>query len=219
MKTIKDRIRLRDSVRLIFLERELLSKASLVRRKLQNEYPHILRDDLYASKYVRNPKEQLRRNYRYLPLMEKYRGRKIFEIGVGPGYFFKLLQSLISSEISGIDRDINERVVFRELRKEFSIFDKVFEHRVEARKSIPIPKETEVIVAFRTTFNRRWNVEDHKWFLKDCFAQMSGDKAVILGFNRRGYMDNPEVKEFYESVGEHPFEGEETLCIVNPNKV
>jgi len=151
--------------------------------------------------------------------MEEYRGRKIFEIGVGPGYFFKLLQSLISSEISGIDRDIHERVVFRELRKEFSIFDKVFEHKVEARQSIPIPKETEVIVALRTTFNRSWNAEDHEWFLKDCFAQMSGDGAVILGFNRRGYVDNPEVKELYESVGEHPFEDEETLCVVNPHKI
>ena len=219
MKMIEGRLPLRDLVRLILLERRLISKARLVRRRLETEYPQILLDDLYASKYVRDPKEQLRRNYRYLPLMKKYRNRRIFEIGVGPGYFFKLIQSLISSQISGIDRDIHGKVVFRELRKELSIFDQVFEHRVEPRQSIPIPKETEVVVAFRTTFNRPWNVEDHKWFLKDCFAQMSGDRTVILGFNRQGYLDNPEVKKFYESVGEQPFADEETLRIVKLNEL
>ena len=136
MKMIEGRLPLRDLVRLILLERRLISKARLVRRRLETEYPQILLDDLYASKYVRDPKEQLRRNYRYLPLMKKYRNRRIFEIGVGPGYFFKLIQSLISSQISGIDRDIHGKVVFRELRKELSIFDQVFEHRVEPRQSI-----------------------------------------------------------------------------------
>ncbi len=130
--------------------------------------------------------------------------RKVFEIGVGTGYLFAMLKTLLGIDMHGVDIDLEKSVVFRDMRKEIGIADAVSEHRVMPRRPLPIPPGTEAVTAFRTMFNQGWSVADHEWFLADCAEKLSGRKLVIVNFNERPFRADPGVVALYQRRGTLP---------------
>jgi len=155
-----------------------------------------------AMKYLRHPRGHVHKFARFLPFMAD--ATRIFEIGVGPGFMFRLLMDVYDADMHGCDLDPNKNVIFRELRRELKIDDRVQEHRVAPQQEIPIPPETEALVSFWTVFNFKWGISDHRWFLDFCSERLSGEKKVVLLFNSKGFDDKPEVKRLYHQLGTFP---------------
>jgi hypothetical protein len=165
-------------------------------------------------KFVLFPQHHVRKFRPYLPYLAELRGKLAFEIGVGPGYLFLLLKEVFGVNLVGIDVGIEEQLVYRELRRRLRIDDAVFEHRVEAEKDIPIPDGAEAVLAFWPVYERHWSLKEHKWFLDHCASKLRGRRLVALRFNKGGYRDAPEIREFYEAKGVFPFGKSKDFCLL-----
>ena len=155
-------------------------------------------------KYVRYPQKHIQSNYVFIENLGALEGKKLFEIGVGPGYTFTLLEKHLSAEMLGVDINIETQRVYSAMRAKLGIDKKVFEFRVEKYKPIPIPKNTEAVLAFATVFHRSWTVDEHRWFIEDVASKLVGEKLLVLRFNSRGFRDNQPVYEFYSDSSEQP---------------
>jgi hypothetical protein len=130
--------------------------------------------------------------------------RKGYELGVGPGYLFRLLMDVYGMEMRGCDLNPDRNLIFRELRKELKIADLVDVHEVGSGGDIPIPEDCDAVMGFWTVFTERWSVHDHIWFLDHCRERLVGEKQVFLLFNSDGYDNCPEVQAFYRRRAEFP---------------
>jgi len=167
-----------------------------------------------AMKYIRRPHGHVHKWSYFLPYLNGL--KKAYEIGVGPGYLFRLMIDYYSTNMTGCDLDASKNIIFRELRKQLGIADRVQEHKVTAGQEIPIPAGSEAIFGFWTVFNRTWTVDDHAWFLDHCREQLVGDKKVVLLFNDVGFDDCPEIQSFYRSRAEFPLLKDERALKMAP---
>ena len=160
-------------------------------------------DEPVAMKYLRHATGHV---HKWVPILPFLSGlRKVYEIGVGPGYLFRMMMDYYSTDMVGCDIDPRKNLIFDKLRNELGIADRVQLHRVISGHDIPIPEGTEGLCAFWTVFNFGWSVADHAWFIEHCREKLVGEKRLVLLFNARGYDDQPEIQEFYRNRARFPF--------------
>jgi hypothetical protein len=147
-------------------------------------------------KYLIHARGHVKKFYPFLPYLSG--PKRVFEIGVGPGHLFKILRDCFDVDVYGCDIEFDKTIVYREIRRELGIADRVLEYAVRAYSEIPIPTDCEGLFAFWTAFNTSWGVNEHHWFLDFCKERLVGPKLVALRFNRAGFTDKPEVIDFYE---------------------
>jgi hypothetical protein len=150
-----------------------------------------------------------------------------FEIGVGPGYLFRLMMDLYGTQMTGCDVEINELAVYDAIRSELGIRHLVQEHFVAKRVSTPVTPGAEAVLAFALVFDKGfdasgarwlWSVEDHEWFLHDLASQTRGRRRLICRFNKRWLKnDNRDVVLFYRRVGIQPLRTDKRFFIVDLN--
>ncbi len=156
------------------------------------------------SKYVRWPKKHVSKNIKYVLEMQMLAGAKVYELGVGPGYLFTLLEKALGCQMYGCDINLDAMEVYRRTRKVLNITSRVVEHRVTSGKDLGILPGTEAVIAFWTVFNRQWSVADHKWFIEECARNLVGQRLLFLRFNNEGFTDNAGVMEFYDQCSSQP---------------
>jgi hypothetical protein len=164
---------------------------------------HATVDEPRVMKYIRSVEAHVRKWRFYTPYMSGL--QKAFEIGVGPGYLFRIMMDLYGTDMRGCDLDPAQNRVFRDLREELGLSDRVMTHKVVAGRDIPIPEGTEAVLGFWTVFTEKFSLDDHKWFVAHCREKLVGPKRLVLLFNTRGYDECPEVAEWYRTLGEFPF--------------
>jgi hypothetical protein len=161
------------------------------------------RKEPVAMKYVRRARAHVHKWVAFLPYLSGL--EKVYEIGVGPGYLFRMMMDYYSTDISGCDLDPEKNLIFAKVREELGIADRIQNHKVIAKQDIPIPDGTDGLFAFWTVFNFNWSVDDHAWFIEHCREKLAGEKRVVLLFNDRGYDDRPEIQDFYRKRARFPF--------------
>ena len=196
------------------VQRDLLAGASRVRRRI-DKFIERLRDEDprraasferrlnpdWAHKYLDLAAMQVRKWPMFMPHLTGFsRG---YEIGVGPGYLFRLLMEVRGTEMRGCDVDPARAVVFRELRREFGITDLVDIHKVEPRQEIPIAEGSDALLAFFTSFCECFSLDDYRWLFDHCRERLSGDKQVFLLLNPRCY-DAAGLDAFLRRHAEFP---------------
>lgn len=166
-------------------------------------------------KYVLDPKKHIRRHYRYLPYLTDLKGAKAFEIGVGVGYLFALMEGMLEARMSGCDVHVEERRVFREMREHLGIHDRVIEHEVAAGRDIPLPEGTEGVVSIWTGFNNEWGLDEHKWFIDHLRGKLVGERIVAIRFNSAGYDGAPGVRDYFHGIGHYPLPADDArFCVM-----
>jgi hypothetical protein len=143
-----------------------------------------------------------------------FRGvRRGYEIGVGPGYLFTMLQQVLGIEMRGCDVDFDGLIVYRELRRALGIEPLVSEFRVAAGADLPIPPGTDAVIAVAPVFDMGWDVAEHRDFLGLCRAK--GVERMIWRLNKHTPED---ILKFYRGFAQFPMAGEdrdaERFCIV-----
>lgn len=164
-------------------------------------------DEPRVMKYIRSAGAHVRKWRTYTPYMSGL--RKAFEIGVGPGYLFRMMMELYGTDMRGCDLDPTTNRVFRDLREELGISARVMTHKVVARRDIPIPEGSEAVIGFWTVFTETFSLDDHKWFVAQCREKLVGPKKLVLLFNARGYDECPEVFKWYQTFAEFPLLNED----------
>lgn len=159
-------------------------------------------DEPRVMKYIRYVEAHVRKWRLYTPYMSGL--QKAFEIGVGPGYLFRIMIDLFGTDMRGCDLDPAKNRVFRDLREELGLSARVMTHKVVAGQDIPIPEGSEAVLAFWTVFTETFSLKDHKRFVAQCREKLVGPKKLVLLFNTRGYDERPEIFEWYKTVGEFP---------------
>jgi hypothetical protein len=165
-------------------------------------------------KFVLAADTHIRRSRDYLPFLAPIAGRKAFEIGVGAGYLFVLLNEALSVDMTGIDVRLDEQAVYREMRRRLGIDGRVREWRVRAYEDIPIPAGTEAVIATWAMFAMGWDLAAHEWFVDHCAGKLVGERMLLLQFNSLGYDDVPGAPEFYQRIGTFPKRKDRRFCIV-----
>jgi hypothetical protein len=165
-------------------------------------------------KYVRYPKFHISKNYKFIEKMNFLKEKKVYELGVGPGYLFYLLERMLGCDMYGCDIRVETHEVYRRARTVLHVQDKVKESRVAYQRDIGLEPGTEAIIAFWTVFNKKWGVREHQWFLDECAEKMVGDKYVVFRFNNIGYTDNEEVYSFYQKNSILPIEDDPNFCVL-----
>ena len=159
-------------------------------------------DEPRVMKYIRSVEAHVRKWRLYTPYMGGL--RKAFEIGVGPGYLFRMMIDLYGTDMRGCDLDPAKNRVFRDLREELGLSARVMTHKVVAGHDIPIPEGSEAVFGFWTVFTEKFSLDDHKWFVAQCREKLVGPKRLVLLFNTRGYDECPEISKWYQTFGEFP---------------
>jgi hypothetical protein len=159
-------------------------------------------DEPRVMKYVRSVEGHVRKWRLYVPYMSGL--RTAFEIGVGPGYLFRIMMDLYGTDMRGCDLDPAKNRIFRDLREELGLSARVMTHKVVAGQDIPIPEGSEAVLGFWTVFTETFSLNDHKWFVAHCRQKLVGAKKLVLLFNTRGYDECPEVFEWYKTFAEFP---------------
>jgi hypothetical protein len=181
----------------------------------RNDAPEVDQEEVLRRmpiKYARDPERYVKRFLQYVPYLIGI--ESFFEIGVGPGFLFKIIKDVLGKRISGVDIRCREEDVYREFRQGLGIEDLVSEHAVTAGHPLPIPAGTEAVIAFFTVFNEHWTQADHEWFLDDCSSKLTGRRLVMLRFNPRGFEDNEAVRRLYARRGTFPLRPDPNFCIV-----
>jgi hypothetical protein len=150
--------------------------------------------------------------------------RRGYEIGVGPGYLFRMLMDVYRTDMLGCDLDPAKNLIFRDLREELGISNRVDEHEVKSGRPIPIPSGCDAVLGFWTVFTESWNRKDHAWFLDFCRERLVGDKRVFMLFNAGSYDEHPEIFDYYckrgaefpwlRSIARVPERDKRAFCIV-----
>ena len=177
---------------------------------------HASLDEPRVMKYIRLVEAHVRKWRLYTPYMSGL--RKAFEIGVGPGYLFRIMIDLCGTDMRGCDLDPAKNRVFRDLREELGLSARVMTHKVVAGQDIPIPEGSEAVLGFWTVFTETFSLDDHKWFVAQCREKLVGPKKLVLLFNTRGYDERPEIFEWYQTFGEFPLLTEGAGVGVAPRK-
>lgn len=148
-----------------------------------------------------------------------------FEIGVGPGYLFRLMMDLYGTRMTGCDVEIAQCGVYDTIRAALGVKHLVAEHFVAKRLSTPVTPGAEVVMAFALVFDYGfhpdgtrwlWTVEDHEWFLNDLAKQVTGRRQFICRFNKRWpKSENREVINFYRRIGVQPIREDKRFFIVD----
>jgi hypothetical protein len=159
-------------------------------------------DEPRVMKYVRSVEAHVRKWRLYTPYMSGL--RKAFEIGVGPGYLFRIMIDLYGTDMRGCDLPPAKNRVFRDLREELGLSARVMTHKVVAGNDIPIPDGSEAVLGFWTVFTEAFSLNDHKWFVAHCREKLVGPKRLVLLFNTRGYDECPEIFKWYQTFAEFP---------------
>ncbi len=159
-------------------------------------------DEPRVMKYIRFVEGHVLKWRLFTPYMSGL--RKAFEIGVGPGYLFRIMIDLYGTDMRGCDLAPTKNRVFRDLREELGISARVMTHKVVAGRDIPIPEGSEAVLAFWTVFTETFSLDDHKWFVAQCREKLVGPKKLVLLFNTGGYDECPEIFEWYQTFGEFP---------------
>lgn len=172
-------------------------------------------------KYAIYPRRHAEKFLPYIPYFEPFRGSRLYEIGVGPGYLFEILRRGLGIDMLGCDIRVEQEQVYKSLRTLFGITRLVEEQGISYGQDFRIPEKCEGIVAFWTVFNRNWNVPEHEWFLARCRDKTVGQRALILRFNNEGFLDKPDVVAFYRNLASSsfPIKDDPNFCIVNLNDV
>ena len=137
-------------------------------------------DGIYGIKYVALSERHIQKNYKYIYALQGLAGKSVFEIGVGPGYQFYLLQQVLGCDMFGCDVLLDEQYVYRRLRTAIGIKELVEEQKIEYDSPIRIPEGSEAVVAFWTVFHKPWSIKEHKWILDSCAEKLVGKKMVAL---------------------------------------
>jgi hypothetical protein len=160
-----------------------------------------------VMKYIRSVEGHVRKWRSFTPYLSGL--RKAFEIGVGPGYLFHIMIEVYGTDMRGCDLEPSKNRVFRDLREELGLSDRVMTHKVVARQDIPIPEGSEAVLGFWTVFTETFSLDDHKWFVAQCREKLVGPKKLALLFNTRGYDERPEIFKWYQTLGAFPLLAQE----------
>jgi hypothetical protein len=177
------------------------------------------------AKYAVEARSSVEKWREFLPLLGGINAA--FEIGVGPGYLFRLMMDLHGTRMTGCDVEISQRGVYDAIRSELGIRHLVHEHFVAKRVSTPITPGAEAVLAFAMVFDYGfhedgsrwiWTVEDHEWFLHDLARQTTGHRRLICRFNKRWLKsDNRDVVLLYRRIGIQPMRHDKRFFIVDLN--
>jgi hypothetical protein len=159
-------------------------------------------DEPRVMKYIRSVEAHVRKWQLYTPYLSGL--RKAFEIGVGPGYLFRIMIDLYGTDMRGCDLDPAKNRVFRDLREALGLSSRVITHRVVAGRDIPIPEGSQAVLGFWTVFTETFSLKDHKRFVAQCREKLVGPKKLVLLFNTRGYDECPEIAQWYRTFAEFP---------------
>ncbi len=173
-------------------------------------------DEPRVMKYIRFVEAHVRKWRHFTPYMSGL--RKAFEIGVGPGYLFRIMIDLYGTDMRGCDLNPAMNRVFRDLREELGLSARVMTHKVVARQDIPIPDGSEAVLGFWTVFTETFSLDDHKWFVAQCREKLVAPKKLVLLFNARGYDECSEVFEWYQTFAEFPLLNEGAGVRVGPRE-
>ena len=163
-------------------------------------------------KYLDEADVYIPRFYQFLPFFVGF--DKVYEIGVGVGYFLYMLRNVLGIDAEGCDVDIQRKVVYREMRAALGLEPYTHQFKVQAGRELPIGPGVQALCAFYTVFNYDWRVAQHEWFLKECRQKLTGPRTVILRLNPHGFTDRPEVFEFYKARADFPLR-DEGFCILD----
>lgn len=164
-------------------------------------------DEPRVMKYIRAVEGHVRKWRVFTPYLGGL--RRAFEIGVGPGYLFRIMMDLYGTDMRGCDIDPTTNRVFRDLREELGLSARVMTHRVVARQDIPIPDGSEAVIGFWTVFTETFSLKDHKRFVAQCREKLVGPKKLVMLFNTRGYDECPEIFKWYQTFAAFPLLAEE----------
>jgi hypothetical protein len=159
-------------------------------------------DEPRVMKYIRSVGGHVRKWRTFTPYLSGL--QRAFEIGVGPGYLFRMMMDLYGTDMLGCDLAPGTNRVFRDLREELGISSRVMTHKVVARQDIPIPRGSEAVIGFWTVFTETFSLSDHKWFVAQCREKLIGPKKLVLLFNTRGYDECPEIFKWYRTFANFP---------------
>lgn len=196
------------------VQRELLAAAQRVRGRIEAHLEELRRTDpskaedfwerltpVWKDKYCDRAGEHIAKWREFMPHLDGF--AQAYEIGVGPGSLFRLLAELKGVRMWGCDVDPERSVVFRELRKELGISGRVDNHPVQRRTPVPIPEGTEALIAFYTTFSRKFSVQDWEWLLDFCRERLVGEKWILMLPNPKSF-GREGVAEFFRRKADFP---------------
>jgi hypothetical protein len=134
------------------------------------------------------PLNHFQRFYKYLPYFAGV--EHVFEIGVGTGSLFTLLEDVVGIRVDGVDAKSEKATVRSEFRRALAIDQRVVDHRIVAWEPLPFPDGVECVAAFWATFNKDWGVDEHAWFLEECRRRLVGARLVMLRFKPGAELDS-----------------------------
>ncbi|MBS7789892.1 hypothetical protein KTR66_07795 [Roseococcus sp. SDR] len=174
-------------------------------------------------KYAVDARSKMEKWRKFMPFLKGFEAA--FEIGVGPGYLFRLMMDFYGTRMTGCDIEFEQLGVYDALRSELGIKHLIREHFVARRVSTPVTPGSEAVLAFWLAFDSErdeegvrtgWTVEDHEWFLADIARQLSGRRQFICRFNKWWYSrENRDVMRFYRQIGVQPIAEDPRFFIVN----
>ena len=196
------------------VQRELVAAAGRVRGRLEAHLEELRRTDPakaedfwerltpeWKDKYCDRAGEHIAKWREFMPHLDGF--AQAYEIGVGPGSLFRLLTDLKGVRMWGCDADPEHSIVFRELRKEVGISDRVDNFPVQRRTPVPIPEGTEALMGFYTTFSRKFSVQDWEWLLDFCRERLVGEKWIVMLPNPKSF-GREGVAEFFRRKADFP---------------
>ncbi len=152
--------------------------------------------DRTAIKFVLRSNHFVTQKVRYLPYFKDV--TSAFDIGVGPGHLFVLLQDVMGISVRGVDvANGPGEFLYRTLWQELGIADRVSIFAVRAGVDVPIPENTQAVLAFGPVFEKSWGEKEHSWFVEMCRSH--GAQRLYWHFNKRDNFE--EIVGYYRKWG------------------
>lgn len=163
-----------------------------------------------AVKYALNVRGHVAQKLRYLPYFDGI--SSALDIGVGPAQLFLLLQDALGIRMHGIDRAKSQgEFLYRAIWDDLGITDKIAIMEVKAGSDIPIPPNTDAVLAFWSNFDNGWGPAEHGWFVDHCRAKDA--KHIYWRFN--SHVDYAVIPAFYAKLGaQFPRERDPGFCVL-----
>lgn len=164
-----------------------------------------------AVKYAINVRGHVAQKLRYLPYFDGV--TSALDIGVGPAQLFLLLQDGLGIRMYGIDRANSQgEFLYRAIWNSLGITGQITIMSVKAGADIPIPPNTDAVLAFWSNFDSGWGPAEHGWFVDHC--RMKGAKRIYWRFN--AHVDYAVIPPFYAKLGaKFPRPRDPGFCILD----
>ncbi|WP_169833639.1 hypothetical protein, partial [Methylobrevis pamukkalensis] len=130
---------------------------------------------------------------RYLPYFAGVKSG--FEIGVGAGYLMRALIDVQGIAMRGCDINIERLGVYKAIRAELGLTHLVTEQRIEPRRPVVLPPDTEAVIGFLPAWTAKWDLEDYQWF----HADLKRQNIRRMYWQMNANIDKPEIRAYFDS--------------------